>query len=106
MLGMSYRELKTNECVWQQVNILAGLQEILLSTVRRRKLSWFGHECRHGMLSKIILQGTVAEEDLVNHGRTISRNGWKAQSMSSLLRIADDRGRRAVIAADASFGVP
>ena len=31
---------------------------------------------------------------------------WTGQSMSSLLRIADDRGRWAVIAADVSVGVP
>ena len=40
----------------------------------------------------------VVEEDLVNHGRI-------GQSMSSLLRIADGRGRLTVIAADASVGV-
>ena len=45
------------------------------TTVKRRKLSWFGHVCRHDML-KIILQGTVgvAEEDLVSYGRTTSKN--------------------------------
>ena len=45
----------------------------------------------------------VADEDLVNHGRTTSRND---QSMSSLLLIADDRSRWAVIAAVACVGVP
>ena len=43
LLGISYIEHKTNEYVWQQVDILAGRQELLLSTVMRRKLSWFGH---------------------------------------------------------------
>ena len=57
MLGISYREHKTNEYVWQQVNILAERQEFLLSTVERRKLLWFGHVCRHGTLPKITLQG-------------------------------------------------
>ena len=46
MLGISYREHKTNEYVWQKVSILAGPQEPLLSTITRRKLSWFGHVCR------------------------------------------------------------
>ena len=32
-IGISYAEHKTNEYVWQQVNILAGHQEILLSVV-------------------------------------------------------------------------
>ena len=41
MLGMSYREHKTNEYVyvWKKVEILAGRQEVLLSTAKRRKLS-------------------------------------------------------------------
>ena len=33
MLGTSFKEHKTNEYAWQQVNILARSQELLLSTV-------------------------------------------------------------------------
>ena len=61
MLGIPYREHKRNECVWQQVDSLAGRrgrQELLLSSVKRRRLSWFGHVCRHDTLSKIIEQWT------------------------------------------------
>ena len=47
-----YIEHKTNEYVWQLVNILAGHQELLLSAVKGRKLSWFGHVCRHDTLPK------------------------------------------------------
>ena len=78
-------------------------------TVNRRKLSWFGHVCHHDTLPKIILQGTV---DGSRHRRR-SRKSWKdniaewtGQLMSSLLHTADDRGRWAVIASDASVGVP
>ena len=49
-LGISYREHKTNEYVWQQVNILARRQELLLSTVKRRNVSWFGQVCRRDTL--------------------------------------------------------
>ena len=59
MLGISYKEHKTNEHAWQQVNVTVGRQELLLSTVKRRKLPWFGHVCRHDTLPKIILHGTV-----------------------------------------------
>ena len=59
MLGISYSEHKTKEYVWQQVNIQTAHQELLLSTVKRRKLSWFNHVCRHDTLPKIIRQGTV-----------------------------------------------
>ena len=59
MLDISHREHKANEYVWQRINILAGRQELLLLTVKRRKLSWFDHVCHHDTLLKVILQGTV-----------------------------------------------
>ena len=40
------------------------------------KVSWFGHVCRHDtMPKKKQWMVVVADEDLVNQGRTISRNG-------------------------------
>ena len=59
VLGLSYREHKTNEYVWQQVHILSGRQELSLSTVKCRKLSWFSHVCLHDTLPKIALRGKV-----------------------------------------------
>ena len=53
----SYTEHKTKECVRQQVDSLAGRQEPLLSTVERRKLSWFGHNTRHNIITKTTLRG-------------------------------------------------
>ena len=47
MLGVLYSQHKTNDYVWQKVSILAGPQEFLLSNGKCRKLSWFGHVCRH-----------------------------------------------------------
>ena len=70
---MSYRDRKKNEYVWQQVNILARHQELLLSTVKRRKLSWFSHVRRYDMLPTIILQETVDG----SHCRGRLRNSWK-----------------------------
>ena len=70
MLGMSYTEHKTNEYVSQQVDILDGRQELSLSTIKRCKLSWFGHVCRHDTLPK---QGTV--EGSRHVGRL--RKSWK-----------------------------
>ena len=52
-------ERKTNEYVWQHVSILAGRHELLLSTVKRRKLSWFRHVCYHDTLPKILVHGSV-----------------------------------------------
>ena len=106
MYGISYSEHKTNEYEWQHFDILAGRQELLLSTVKRHKLSWFG---RHDTLPNIILQGTVDGNRRRGRLRKLWMDNikeWTGQSMSSLMRIADDRGRFAVIAAAASVGVP
>ena len=47
----------------------------------------------------------VTEEDHANHGRTTPRNGWTGQSLSSLLHIADNKGRCVTIAAKVFGGV-
>ena len=94
-----------------QVDILTGRHKLLLSTVKRRKLSWFGRVCRHMMLffvPKIILQG--ASRWYSSQPKTVKSwkdniKEWTGPSMSSLLRIADDRGRWAVLSADAYVGV-
>ena len=91
--------------------ILAGRQELRLSTVKRRKLSWLSRVCHHDTFPKIVLQGTV--DSSRRRGRPRPRKSWKyninewtGQSMSSVLRIADNRGRWRVATTDASVGVP
>ena len=54
------------EYVKIRMYVLAG-RRILLSNIKRRKLSWFDHVCLHDTLPKAVLQRTV--EDRVNHGR-------------------------------------
>ena len=38
----------------QRANTVAERQDLLLSTVKHHKLSWFSHVCRHDTLPKII----------------------------------------------------
>ena len=61
MLSISYKEHKTNVYVGQrqQVSILAGCQELLLSTVKRRTLSRFGHGCSRATLPNVIFPVTL-----------------------------------------------
>ena len=59
MLGVTYRDRKTNAEIRQTVQNYVGSQEPLLATVKRRKLSWYAHLTRHDSLAKTILQGTV-----------------------------------------------
>ena len=92
MLGLaSYREHKINDYMRQHVNVLAGHQGILLSTIKHRKSSSFDHVCRRDTLPKTILHGTV--EDSRRRERPWKDNDqeWTDQSLSLLLRIADDR---------------
>ena len=94
LLQISWREHRTNDSVRLQVSSLAGPQEPLLSTIKRRKLSWFGHVTRHNTLSKTILQGTV------EGGRRKGRQrkswvedikSWTMLEMPELLTVTQDR---------------
>ena len=58
-LRISYLEHKTNYWVRSKINFFVDPQKPLLATVKRRKLSWFGHVTLHDSLSKTILQATL-----------------------------------------------
>ena len=59
LLGISYRDHITNEEVKARIGNAIGPYEDLLTTVKRRKLKWFGHVTRSSGLAKTILQRTV-----------------------------------------------
>ena len=58
-LGISYKDRVTNEHVRKTIVKYIGPYEDLLATVKRRKLTWYGHVTRSDGLTKVILQGTV-----------------------------------------------
>ena len=82
-----------------KINFLVGPQELLLATVKRRKLAGFGHATQHDSFSKIILQG------ISGGGRRLGRQRkywmdntkeWTSLPMSELLVMASrtkDRDR-------------
>ena len=75
MLGISWKDRKTNEFVQRDIKARAGQQENLLGIVKRRKVAWFGHISRHNSLAKTELQGTLGREaesaeDRLNAGPT------------------------------------
>ena len=65
MFGIIYREHKTNEYMRQQVNILAGRQELLLLTVTR----YNGSAMPVVMIRCLKWMVVVAKDDCVNYGR-------------------------------------
>ena len=59
LLGISYRDHITNEEVKARTGNAIATYEDLLTSVKRRKMKWYGHVTRSSGLAKIILQGTV-----------------------------------------------
>ena len=61
ILHISYKNHASNEVVRAKVQQTIGSHENLLTTVKRRKLQWYGHISFSLGLAKTILQGTVNE---------------------------------------------
>ena len=59
MLGISWKDRKTNEFVKRGIKARTGQQENMLGIVKRRKLAWFGHISRQNSQAKTVLQGTL-----------------------------------------------
>ena len=59
ILGISYKDRVTNEKVRSTTKHHIGPHEDLLTTVKIRKLKWFGHVTRSCGLTKTVLQGPV-----------------------------------------------
>ena len=59
LFGISYRDHVTNEKVGNRIRQAIGPYDDLLTTVKKRKLRWYGHKTRSTGLAKMILQGTV-----------------------------------------------
>ena len=59
LLGISYRDHITNEEVKARIGNAVGPYEDPLTSVKRRKLKWYGYVTRSSGLAKTILQGTV-----------------------------------------------
>ena len=59
ILCISYKDYVTNEEVRAKIQQAIGPHEDLLTTVKRRKLQWYGHVSRSSGLAKTIWQGTV-----------------------------------------------
>ena len=59
ILRISHKDSVTNEEVRAKTKQAIGPCEDLLTTVKRRKLQWYGHISRSSGLAKTILHGTV-----------------------------------------------
>ena len=63
ILHISYKDHATNEAVRNKIKQAIGPNDDLLTTVKKRKLKWYGHVSRSSGLAKTILQGTIRGGD-------------------------------------------
>ena len=91
ILRISYKDHVTNEEVCVRIQQAIGPHENLLTTVKRRKLQWYGHVYRSSGLSKTILQGTVKGER--RQGR--QRKRWE-DNIRELTGLEFAKSQRAV----------
>ena len=94
LLGISYRDHITNEEVKARTGNAIGPYEDLLTTVKRRKLKWYGHVIRSSGLAKTILTGTV--QGRRRRGRQRKRledniKEWTGLEWNIILRKAENR---------------
>ena len=94
LFNIRYQDHITNLEVAERVTAAVGPMETLLSTVKRRKLMWFGHVVRSDGLAKTVLQGTVRGGR--RRGRQRKRwednvKEWTGLTLHEAMKIASDR---------------
>ena len=109
LLHISYKDHITNEIVCKKIQAAIGPYEDILTTVKKRKLRWFGHVIRSSGLCKKVVQGTVPGKR--KRGRQKKRwedniREWTGLDFNSSQRAAEDRQRWQKIVADVSSGAP
>ena len=94
LLGISYTDHITNEEVKARTGNVIGPYEGLLTSVKRRKLKWYGHVTRSSGLAKTFIQGTV--QGGRRRGRQRKRwedniKEWAGLEWNIMLRKAENR---------------
>jgi hypothetical protein len=96
ILGIHYTDHITNEEVRRKITNEIGPHEDLITTVKKRKLKWYGHISRTPGLAKTILQGTVRG----NRRRGGQRKRWEdniqewtGMGLAESQRAVEDRDR-------------
>ena len=94
LLGISYKDHISNEEVRKSIIQHVRHYEELLSTVKKRKLRWYGHISRSSGLSKTVLQGTV--QGGRRRGRQKKQwsdniSEWTGKNFATTQKIVHDR---------------
>ena len=96
LLNISYKDHVTNEKVCRKIQAAIGKYDDILTSVKKRKLSWFGHVSRFCGSAKTTLQGTVQGKR--RKGRQTKRwedniKDWTGMNFASSTRAAENRTR-------------
>ena len=94
LLGITYRDHISNKEVRNRTRQAIGHHEDLLTTVKRRKMNWYGYVTRSTGLAKTILQGTV--QGGRRRGRQKKRGEdnipeWMGMTQGAAMRKAERR---------------
>ena len=94
LFGISYRDHVTNKEVKTRTGNTIGPYEDLMTSVKRRKLKWYGHVTRSSGLAKTIVLGTV--QGGRRRGRQRKRREdnikeWTGLEWNIILRKAENR---------------
>ena len=102
LLNISYKDHVMNQEVCNRIQNATGMHGDLLTMVKKRKLSWYGHISRSSGMAKTILQGTV--KGARRRGRQKNRwedniKEWTGMGFGESLRAAEDReGWKGIVA--------
>ena len=102
LLNISYEDHVTNEEVRNRIQNAIGVNDDLLTIVKKRKLRWYGHISRSSGMAKTILQVTVKEAR--RRGRQKKRRDdiikeWTGMEFGDSLRAGEDmEGWKGIVA--------
>ena len=90
MMKISWRENKTNE----EVLTLADEQLYIIPTIKKRKITYFGHMIRRNNIHRLLLEGPL--EGKVSRGRPRTEwmtniTVWTGMRYEDLVRLVQDR---------------
>ena len=94
LLGISYRDHITNDAVRDRIRQAIGPYDYILTTVKKRKLKWFGHVSRSSGLAKTILQGKVQGGRRRNRQKKRWENNiaeWRGLKFCDSVREAENK---------------
>ena len=102
LLNISYKVHVTNEEIRNRIQNAIGVDDDLLTMVKKQKLRWYGHISKPLGMAKTILHGTV--KGARRRGRQKKRwedniREWMGMGFGDSLRAAEDReGWKGIVA--------